>query len=112
MRVDPVPHPSPPRSPLRGGGGGPLATPSPPDAQRQRVGRVGVGAVPQAAKVATDFEALFIGQLLRAAHGAKLADDPLAGHDDAFRDQQDTQLARTLAKASPLGVAKLLAARP
>lgn len=62
---------------------------------------------PALAKVATDFEALFIGQLLKAAHAAKLADDPLAG-DNAFRDLADRQLAQNLARAAPLGVAKLL----
>lgn len=62
---------------------------------------------PAAAKVATDFEALFIGQLLKAAHAAKLADDPLAG-DGSFRDLQDRQLAQSLARSAPLGVAKLL----
>ena len=59
-------------------------------------------------QVATDFEALFIGQLLHAAHAAKLSDDPLAGDDTSFRDLQDRQMAATLARAAPLGVAKLL----
>ncbi|QXQ05612.1 hypothetical protein KX816_15460 [Sphingosinicellaceae bacterium] len=67
---------------------------------------------PKAAKVARDFEALFIGQLLHAAHAAKLADDPLAGNDTSFRDLGDRQLAQSLAAAAPLGVAKLLAGRP
>jgi len=61
-----------------------------------------------ARKVATDFEALFIGQLLKAAHAAKLGDDPLAGNDTSFRDLQDRTLAQSLARAAPLGVAKLL----
>lgn len=58
--------------------------------------------------VATDFEALFIGQLLHAAHAAKLADDPMAGEDTSFRDLPDRTLAAQLARAAPLGVAKLL----
>ena len=68
-------------------------------------------ADPQAAKAARDFEALFIGQLLHAAHAAKLADDPLAGNDTSFRDLGDRQLAQSLAGAAPLGVARLLAGR-
>lgn len=64
--------------------------------------------VATAAKAATDFEALFIGQLLHAAHAAKLADDPLAGDDTSYRDLQDRQLAQRLAATAPLGVAKLL----
>ncbi len=67
-----------------------------------------MGVSPQGQQAATDFEALFIGQLLHAAHAAKLADDPLAGDDTSFRDLQDRQLAAQLAKAAPLGVAKLL----
>lgn len=59
-------------------------------------------------QAATDFEALFIGHLLHAAHAAKLSDDPLAGEDTSFRDLQDRQMAAALAKAAPLGVAKLL----
>ena len=65
---------------------------------------------PKATKVARDFEALFIGQLLHAAHAAKLADDPLAGNDTSFLDLGDRQLAQSLAAAAPLGVAKLLTA--
>ena len=59
-------------------------------------------------KVARDFEALFIAQLLKAARAAHLADDPLAADDSAFRDAQDRDLAQRLAAAAPLGVAKLL----
>ena len=66
---------------------------------------------PAAAKVARDFEALFIAQMLRSAHAAELADDPLAGKDTSFRDMQDRQLAASIAAQSPLGVAKLLEGR-
>ena len=64
-----------------------------------------------AEKVATDFEALFIAQLLRSARAAHLADDPLAGDDASFRDMQDRALATQLARAAPLGVAAMLRAR-
>ncbi len=64
-----------------------------------------------AEKVAADFEALFVTQLLHAAHAAKLADDPLAGDDTSFRDLQDRTLAEALVRQSPLGVAKLLGAK-
>ena len=61
------------------------------------------------AAVARDFEALFIAQMLKAARAARLADDPLAPDDSAFRDAQDRDLAQRLATAAPLGVARLLA---
>ena len=63
-----------------------------------------------AAKVAQQFEALFVGQMLKSARAAALADDPLNGPAAAaFRDFQDEARAQALAKAAPLGVAKLLA---
>ncbi len=62
-------------------------------------------------KIAADFEALVVAQLLHAAHAAKLADDPLAGDDTSFRDLQDRALAEALVRQSPLGVAKLLKAQ-
>jgi len=65
---------------------------------------------PKLAKVAQQFEALFVGQMLKSARAAALADDPLESPAGAtFRDFQDEQRAQALAKAAPLGVAKLLA---
>lgn len=75
------------------------------------VSRTPVVVPPAAAKVARDFEALFIAQMLRSAHAAALADDPLAGKDTGFRDMQDQQLAASIAAQSPLGVVRLLALR-
>ena len=60
------------------------------------------------AKVAQQFEALFVAQMLKSAHAAALAEDPLAG-DPTFRDFQDEARAQALAAAAPLGVARLLA---
>ena len=68
-------------------------------------------AAPGDEKVVADFEALFIAQLLRSAHAAHLADDPLAGTDTSFRDLRDQLLAGQLARAAPLGVAAMLRAR-
>lgn len=69
-------------------------------------------APPVAAKVARQFEALFVQQLLKAAHAAALADDPLSGAGgETFRDMQDQVRAEALAAAAPLGVARLLAAK-
>ncbi len=66
-------------------------------------------ADPRLAKVAQQFEALFVGQMLKSARAAALADDPFEGPAGAtFRDFQDEQRAQALAKAAPLGVAKLL----
>ena len=62
---------------------------------------------PANARVARDFEALIIVQLLKSAHAAQLADDPLTG-DTSFRDLRDQQLAQAIAQSSPLGVARLL----
>lgn len=65
------------------------------------------------ARVAQQFEALFVGQMLKSARAAALADDPLLGSGGAtFRDFQDEQRAQSLAAAAPLGVAKLLRAKP
>jgi len=60
------------------------------------------------AKVAQQFEALFVAQMLKSAHAAALVADPLAG-DPTFRDFQDEARAQALAAAAPLGVARLLA---
>ncbi len=61
-------------------------------------------------KVATDFEALFIAQILKSAHAAALADDPLKSDgEDSFRALQDETTAKAIATAAPLGVARELA---
>jgi Rod binding domain-containing protein len=68
---------------------------------------------PDIAKVATEFESLFLAQILKSAHAAKLADDPLAGDAEAsFRSLQDETTARALAAAAPLGVARQLGRTP
>jgi len=60
--------------------------------------------------VATNFEALFIAQILKSAHAAALAEDPLhSAGEDNFRTLQDQTLAKSLATAAPLGVARELA---
>ncbi len=62
------------------------------------------------AKVATDFEALFIAQILKSAHAAALAEDPLKSDgEDSFRALQDETTAKAIATAAPLGVARELA---
>ena len=61
--------------------------------------------------VAHRFEALFIAQILKSAHGAALAEDPLAGDDTSFRDLQDAARAQAIAAAAPLGVLRALAGR-
>ena len=69
-------------------------------------------ADPKTAKVAQQFEALFVRQLLKSARAASLADDALMGAGgETFRDYQDDARAQALAAVAPLGVAKLLAAR-
>lgn len=64
-----------------------------------------------AARVAQDFEALIAASLLRAASAARLGDDNLgssAGSDE-LRDLVQCQQAEMIARAAPLGVARLLA---
>ena len=62
------------------------------------------------AKVATDFEALFIAQILKSSHAAALAEDPLKSDgEDSFRALQDETTAKAIATAAPLGVARELA---
>lgn len=61
-------------------------------------------------EVARQFEALFVGQMLRSARAAALADDPLTGRAGAtFLDMADRLRAEALAAQAPLGVARLLA---
>ena len=62
------------------------------------------------AKVATDFEALFIAQILKSSLDAALAEDPLKSDgEDSFRALQDETTAKAIATAAPLGVARELA---
>jgi Rod binding domain-containing protein len=64
---------------------------------------------PDIKKVATEFESLFLAQILKSAHAAKLADDPIAGDaEESFRGLQDETTARALAVAATLGVARQL----
>lgn len=61
-------------------------------------------------KAATQFEALFIHQMLKAARAAKL-DDGLFESEalDQFRDMQDAKLSETIAVHTPMGIGKALA---
>ena len=63
---------------------------------------------PEAA-VARQFEALIVESLLRSARAAKLGDDGLGASGDTVHDLQDRQRAEAIARAAPLGVARLLA---
>ncbi len=72
--------------------------------------RVQIDARADLTKVATDFEALFIAQILKSAHAAALAEDPLKSDgEDSFRTLQDETTAKAIAIAAPLGVARELA---
>ena len=59
--------------------------------------------------VAERFEALIIQSLLRSARAARLGDDGLGSGGETVRDLQDRQRAEAIARAAPLGVARLLA---
>ncbi len=61
------------------------------------------------AKVAEQFETLIAATLLRSARAANLGDDGLGTGGDTVRDMVDRQRAEAIARAAPLGVARLLA---
>ena len=63
----------------------------------------------QVTKIARQFEALFVAQMLKSARAASLGDD-LSGQGGAtFTGLADQLRAEALAAQAPLGVAKLLA---
>lgn len=62
----------------------------------------------RAARAGTQFEALLIERLLKGARAAPLGDD-LMGDNGPLRDLVDEQRAQMLARAAPLGLARLLA---
>jgi flagellar protein FlgJ len=64
---------------------------------------------PATAKVARQFEALFVAQMLKAARAASLGDDLTGQGGATFNDLADQLRAEALAALAPLGVAKLLA---
>lgn len=64
------------------------------------------------AKVAEQFETLIARTLLHAARAAKLGDDGLGATGDSVRDMVDNARAEAIARAAPLGVARLLQAAP
>jgi Rod binding domain-containing protein len=69
-------------------------------------------ATPREAKVAAQFEALIVRSVLQSARNAKLGDDGLGATGDNVRDMVDSVRAEAIARAAPLGVAKLLNAGP
>lgn len=64
------------------------------------------------AKVAEQFETLIARTLLHTARAAKLGDDGLGASGDSVRDMVDNARAEAIARAAPLGVARLLQAAP
>lgn len=62
----------------------------------------------KAAEVAHQFETLIAVSLLRAARAADLGDDGLGTNAGPLRDMIDTHRAQAIARAAPLGVARLL----
>lgn len=65
---------------------------------------------PAIAKVAAQFEALFVAQMLKSARAASLGDDLTGKGGATFTDLADQLRAEALAKQAPLGVARILAA--
>lgn len=68
------------------------------------------GRADGAEKVARQFEALFVAQMLKSARAAALVSDPLTGQGGAtFSGMIDDARAQALSEQAPLGVARLLA---
>ena len=63
---------------------------------------------PATAKVARQFEALFVAQMLKAARAASLGDDLTGQSGATFTDLADQLRAEVLSAQAPLGVARLL----
>ncbi len=61
------------------------------------------------AEIARKFETLIAETLLRSARAASLGDDGLGETGGNIRDMVDHQRAEVIARAAPLGVARLLA---
>jgi Rod binding domain-containing protein len=59
---------------------------------------------------ATRFEALVLAQLLKSARAARLSDGPLNGQGGDWQAMADEALAGLLARGSPLGLGRMLAA--
>lgn len=61
------------------------------------------------AKAASQFESLFINQMLKSARAAKL-DDGLFDSEalNQFQDMQDSKLSETIAVHTPMGIGKAL----
>ena len=61
------------------------------------------------AEIARKFETLIAATLLRAARAADLGDDGMGASAGPIRDMIDNSRAEAIARAAPLGVARLLA---
>jgi hypothetical protein len=64
---------------------------------------------PATAKVARQFESLFVAQMLKSARAASLGDDLTGKGGATFNDLADQLRAEALSAQAPLGVARLLA---
>ena len=62
------------------------------------------------ADIALKFETMIAETLLRSARAAKLGDDGLGDTGGNIRDMVDHQRAEAIARAAPIGIARLLAA--
>ena len=64
---------------------------------------------PRLAKVARQFEALFVRQMLAAAHKANFGDSLFSSQaSDTFRDMQDQKFADLAAQKGSFGMAKMI----
>jgi Rod binding domain-containing protein len=82
---------------------------APPQPLRQGLPLAPATDAAKTAEIAQQFEALIAVTLLRAARAADLGDDGLGATAGPIRDMIDTQRADAMARAAPLGVARLLA---
>lgn len=63
---------------------------------------------PKLAQAAEQFEVMIAERLLKSARAARLGDDLLGGNSDIVRDQIDHARAEAIARAAPIGIARLL----
>lgn len=60
-------------------------------------------------KAGDDFEAVFVGMMLKSMRQAKLSDGLFESKGlDTFRDMQDQKTAATMAQSAPLGIGKAM----
>ena len=83
------------------------AAPSPPSATSTDTTRLGSRA--NLEKAGKEFEAVFVGMMMKSMRQAKLGDGLFdSKSSDTFRDMQDKQVAESMATHQPIGIGKAM----